>query len=834
MAGSLDKLMLTVGLLDKITGPMKGIQKTIQQVTSNSRKAFMNTAAGVGALVAASASFASTVNPANDMNMALGEVRSLEVADSTLAALNQAGLKYSIEFGDQASNYVRSAYDIQSAIDGLVDDDLPRFTTAAGTLAKATKANVTDITGYFGTMYGIFKNQANEMGKGTWVEMLAGQTATAVQMFKTTGPEMSAAFGSIGADAMSMGVKLSEQMAILGSLQSTMSGSEAGTKYGAFLEGLSGAQDKLGLDFTDDTGALLPVVEILDMIKGQTQGLNSLEVQDLLSGAFGSGEAVGFIQLMSSDVNKLAGDIDKLGRIDGMDKATWMAKQMQDNFARLSQAVTAVSIAIWQKALPVIEPYIEMMASAAAVIVEWTDKYPHLTKYVGLAVTAFIAFVAVAGVMNIAIGLTQFAMVGLSMRFVLLKPIVWAARLVMLAWTAALWLMRTAVLAFVLYGPAMSAFFVAMKTGILTSLPAIWAFTAALLANPITWIVLGIVALVAAIVGLIVYWDEITAAINSGWNSLKSMFENNAWMKIIFAPLYLAITAVDAVVEAFKKIPEWWEGFKSWIGGLSLAPVWNLGGDLVESLSAKWSAFAGWIAGLSLAPVWNLGGELVEGLQQKWGDFQVWLGSISLMPTWNLGGDLVESLSAKWSVFAGWIAGLSLAPVWKLGGDLVEGLQQKWGDFQVWLGSVSLIPNWDLSLDAFESIKQWWSGFKGWLSALDPFAFLGDKVDWLKSKLSWLPGIDIDTSSTTTNTASSTAEIIKRTENQSERINSMVALPGSESQQSGGESGGLFQTISNMFGGSKKSLHVEKMEVNNHGQGVRGDDLMYQLEMEAG
>ncbi len=665
MSASLDKLMLTVGLLDKITGPMKGIQKTIRQVTSTSRKAFMNTASGVAALVAASSSFATTINPANDMNMALGEVRSLEVAESTLGALNQAGLKYSIKFGDQASNYVRSAYDIQSAIDGLVDNDLPRFTTAAGTLAKATKANVTDITSYFGTMYGVFKNQANEMGKGAWVEMLAGQTATAVQMFKTTGPEMSAAFGSIGADAESMGVKLNEQMAVLGTLQSTMSGSEAGTKYGAFLQGLSGAQDKLGLNFTDESGALLPVVDILDKIQTKTEGLNALEIQDVLSGAFGSDEAVGFIKLMSSDVGKLRGDIDKLGQIKGMDKATWMAKQMQNNFARLAKAVTAVSIAIWQKALPSIEPYINMMTNAASVIVEWADKYPHLTKAVGLGITVFIALVAVAGVVTLAIGLMQYASIGLMMRFVLLKPIIWGVALVGKAWAATLWLMRTAVLAFVLYGPALAGVFMAMKTGILTSLPAIWAFTAALLANPLTWIVLGIVALAAAIVGLIVYWDKITNAISEGWNWLKGLFTGE-----------------------------------------------------------------------------------------------------------------------------------------------------------------SLTPTFDYDFGFFDTIKQSWTDLKGWLSGMDLFDFLGDSVDWVISKLNMIPGVNIETNSA--------QEVFKKVESQSENINKSVVLPGAESTQSGGESGGLFQSISNMFGGSKKSVHVEKMEVNNHGQGVRGDDLMYQLEMEAG
>lgn len=41
----------------------------------------------------------------------------------------------------------------------------------------------------------------------------------------------------------------------------------------------------------------------------------------------------------------------------------------------------------------------------------------------------------------------------------------------------------------------------------------VWASTIALLANPVTWVVLAIVALIAAIVLCIVYWDEVSAAI---------------------------------------------------------------------------------------------------------------------------------------------------------------------------------------------------------------------------------------------------------------------------------------------------------------------------------
>jgi len=783
---SLEKLMLTVGLLDRITGPLKGIQKTVDQVTRHSRKAFMNMAAGVTALIAASSSFAATVNPANDMNMALGEVRSLEVAEDTLAALNQAGLKYSIQFGAHAQNYVRSAYDIQSAIDGLAGNELPRFTTAGGILAEATKANVSDITSYFGSMYGIFRKQANEMGKGAWVEMLVGQTATAVQMFKTTGPEMSAAFESIGADAQSMGVKLNEQMAVLGNLQSTMSGSEAGTKYGAFLGGLANAQDKLDLKFTDQSGALLPVVEILDKIKAQTNGLDSLQTQDLLAGAFGSDEAVSFIQLMSADISKLNGDINKLGKVDGMDKAIWMAEQMQDPWAHLASGIKAVSIAVWQKALPAINPFINAMTQVSLVLVEWADKYPHLTEAIGLGITAVMGFIAISGAFLAVLGMFKFASIGLTIALKMTGLGFIAAKAKALLFAGVMNVARLAMWAFVLNGPAIAAFFATMKASFLTTLPAVWAFTSALLANPITWIVVGIAALIAALVAVVVYWDDVTAAINrftdyvfeglaAGWNWIKNLFAENAWLKLAFWPIFLAIEFVESLVASFDLISQWWGDFKGLLVELDPFAVLSESFNWVlDSITSSWSGLKGTF------------------------ENNAWM-KVVFAPIY-IGIKAIDSLIESFDLISQW-----------------------WGDFSVYLAGLVLFPNFNISTDLFEPLKTWWLDFKNWLGELDPFAFLGDSVDWMKDKLSWIPSLDFN----------STQEVKQKVESEQTNMNGLVNLPGNESAKAESE-GGLFQTISNLFGGSSKSTHIEKIEVNNQGQAMRGDELAHEMEMQVG
>ncbi|MET7989855.1 hypothetical protein ABZU76_02990 [Amycolatopsis sp. NPDC005232] len=56
-----------------------------------------------------------------------------------------------------------------------------------------------------------------------------------------------------------------------------------------------------------------------------------------------------------------------------------------------------------------------------------------------------------------------------------------------------------------------------------TVVPAVWSFTTALLANPITWVVIGIVALIAAIVLMVTHWDAVKQKVTEviGWMLVK-------------------------------------------------------------------------------------------------------------------------------------------------------------------------------------------------------------------------------------------------------------------------------------------------------------------------
>lgn len=399
-----EALTFRVGLINQISKPLGNIQRQLNDVTNTYRKGTHTMMAGTAGMVGAGFALQNALMPAIEMDRVLGEVKSLGVVDEQLQQLSDTALNFAVDYGKSATEFVAASYDIQSAISGLAGNELSEFTRASGVLAAATKADTSTITNYVGTMYGIFQNSANQMGKADWVNMLGGQTARAVQMFKTTGDQMSAAFTSVGASATSVGVGMTEQMAILGTLQATMSGSEAGTKYRAFLAGAAKAQDALNMSFTDAQGQLLPIVDILNQIKGRYGDTISVAEAAELSKAFGTQEATAMIQLLMQNTDGLANSIDELGKVNGLDVAEQMAGAMTDQWERLEQGVFAVRAAFGQALLPVILPVVEMFANGAKEIMLWTKLFPNITKYIGLAAVALLGLVAVGGMITVLTG----------------------------------------------------------------------------------------------------------------------------------------------------------------------------------------------------------------------------------------------------------------------------------------------------------------------------------------------------------------------------------------------------------------------------------------------
>ena len=525
----MEKLMMQVALVDQVTKPLQGINSQIDKVSKAGRQGWSNMAMGATTLAAGGMAIQSALGPAIEMDRALGEVASLDVKKDVLGALGREALALSVKYGESATEIVRSSYDIQSAIAGLEGNELPAFTRASTTLAKATKADTATITNYMGTMYGIFEQQAKMMGKANWVEDLAGKTATAVQMFKTTGQGMADAFGAIGANATAAGISMDEQFAVLGQLQATMSGGEAGTKFKSFLAGVGGAQKALGMQFTDSAGNMLPVLTVLDKLKLRYGETLSVAEGDELKKAFGSDEAVAMIKLLMTNTKALSTNINALANTHGMGKAEQMAASMTDQWQRVEQGWFAIRAAAFGVVLPAINTVVGAFADGANDVLRWTHLFPNLTKVVSYAMLAIVGLSMVTGAWMLIAGIAKLATLGMG-----------------IAWT-------------IIMAPLNL-----LKAGMASFRAIMLAVNIAMYANPIGLIIAGIVLLIGAVAAVIYYWDDLKQTL-ADWGVFEAMTAmvdgaTAGWASFMqlladLSPFQLIGKAVDWLIDKLNMIP---------------------------------------------------------------------------------------------------------------------------------------------------------------------------------------------------------------------------------------------------------------------------------------
>jgi len=527
----LEKLMYTIGVVDKATGPVNKIMDKINQLSAQTASAqnqmmsgFMGTAGGAMALV-------SSLSPAIDHVAALGEVQTLGVASEDLTKLTRTAFEFTTQFGGNSAEFVRSAYDIQSAISGLTGDELASFTKASNVLAVATKADASTITSYMGTMYGIFEKTANKMGKSDWVNQIAGQTAKAVQMYKTTGAEMQSAFSALGAKAASRGIDAAEQFAVLGELQLVLkSGSVAGTQYAAFIDGIGKAQKTLGIELTNSQGDMLGIDVVMSRINQKLAGIGSVARGDILNKAFGSKNAASVVDILSSKTAKLKQGINELTNVTDASKASEMANIIASPWDRFSGSLNGAATAMGQAVLPIIEPVVDMLVAMLGGVIWLTQEFPTLTGVLGAAAVGVIALMIAFSAMNMIIGIYRFALIGLSV-------VSNAAAVSTKLWQIGLVALR--VMGFLGNIAVMGAYLTAIglyRGAMLAAQGVTWLFNTALLANPIGLVIAGVVALVAAVAGLIFYWDAIVAA-----------FKDSSWGQVL-------IKIFDSVMSVFSAL----------------------------------------------------------------------------------------------------------------------------------------------------------------------------------------------------------------------------------------------------------------------------------------
>lgn len=561
------QLDFTLSLIDKLSRPLKQAQSSVTGFAEKSKAAFMQIGGGVLALAGTGMAIRGALSPAIEMYDALNDAAAKGIDDQALKAVQRDALRFSTTYGASAVEFVQSTESINSAIAGLTGNELPKVTKVANTLAFALKSTAAETAEFMGQMFGNFSADAERLGKVQFAEQLAGKM---VYMRKVFGTEM----GTIkdlmeGARGVgtNYGVGLDEQLAVLGQLNRTL-GTEASSAYEGFMTGAVEGAKKLGLSFTDATGKMLSMPEMLIKLQGKygksLEG--NLKAQAELDAAFGDSSAV--VKHLYGNVALLQRNITELGGSDGLKRTQEMASKLVKPWDRFVQILKAIQTVIGLTLIPVLYPVLNRLADMGQTFARWMQLFPNIARVIGYAAMALLGFAAVGAVANIVMGASKFIMAGLRGIWVAMTAVtkaytamVWLAQIAVIAWNATLKFLRGALLAVRM---------AAIMTGIGINLMS-W---------PVL-LVIGAIALLAAGCWLLIkHWDTVKAAVMET-SAFQACARVVAWLAGVFST-------------AWQFISEGWNSFIALLTGFSPSQALSgLASGIVSMFDNVWQSVKG-------------------------------------------------------------------------------------------------------------------------------------------------------------------------------------------------------------------------------------------------
>ncbi|MEL0655756.1 phage tail tape measure protein [Pseudoalteromonas issachenkonii] len=533
----LDKLTYSIGIIDKVTGPVNKVMAKINQLSQQTAAAQDQMMRGGATAVGGGYALAKSLAPAIDQVAALGEVQSVGALSDALDELNGKGLQFISEFGGKAPDFVRSAYKIQQAVKPI-GGEFAEITRLSNLTAVALRTDANTVSDTFGKIYNSNKEYADKVGKVNFFSEIAGKMAYMQGSFSMEGKDLNAALSKLGSKATAKGVDLNEQLAVIGVLKDyTKSGSAAMGVYGGFLDKIGTAEKALDIDFYQN-GKLLETDKIIQKINSKLEGATKSQRENILDKVFGA-SGRGLVDHLTTQIGRVTSETKKLTQIKDHGEAEKLAKIIASPWDRLGGSFNAAATAMGSRLLPVVEPFVELLAVGFAGIVSLTERFPILSSVIATLVVGIVALISIYGVVMFTMGLYKMALVtsgALTMGLTVITKL-WQGALIALRVLGFLSLIATVGAAAIAFG--------AFKGVMLAGQAATWLFNAALWANPITWIVAGVIALVAAVGALIYFWDDLVAA-----------FQNTAWGNALMQIFAGVKAAFNSVIDSVKWVLE--------------------------------------------------------------------------------------------------------------------------------------------------------------------------------------------------------------------------------------------------------------------------------------
>lgn len=411
----------------------------------------------------------------------------------------------------------------------------------------------------------------------------------------------------------------------------------------------------LGINLKDSAGNLRAPNEILadiaDVFSSTEDGAGKTALAYELLGRSGA-DMISLLNGGSAGLKTMGAEAERMGLVISND-AAHASEDFCDNLDRVTDSIRGVVFQMGAAMMPAINNTAIKIKEAITKVTEWLRENPKLASTIGTIGLVLTGLLAVVGLASVVFGSLIFVIGKFAGAFRAATSAIKVGQAIIMACKNSMLLFRIQYAAFVVW----------------SKLAAVgqWLFNSALFACPITWIIAGIMAVVAAVVLMVKYWDNIAVFFKKIWNAVVGVFKK-AWSGI--KNIFLNYTPHGLIIQHWGKISSWfsilWGKVRNGIG-----TAWNAIKNIFLNYTPHgliiqhWDTITGWFTGL-----WeNIKAHIAAA----------WDGIKNLFSALNP----VEWIASAWEYVGEFFGNLGIR-FYEWGKNILQGL---------WNGITDMIPN---------------------------------------------------------------------------------------------------------------------------------------------
>lgn len=395
--------------------------------------------------------------------------------------------------------------------------------------------------------------------------------------------------------------------------------------------------EDLGIKIKDSAGNLRQPNEIFedvaDIFHNTEDGIGKTALAVELFGKSGA-DLIPMLNDGKAGLKAFYAEAERLGLVLS-DETTAKGDAFSDQLENIGEQVKGVKLQLGAALIPALSAAAEKISKVIDKITRWVQENPELVATIGNIAMTTGKWIAILGTAAIAIGSVTFIVGQFGKVFRIVSDSIKIGTKIVSEYKNGMLLFRMQYALFSVWSKIAAA--------------GQWLFNTSLYGCPVVWIVAGIMVIIAAVVLLVKYWDEVAAWFKKLWDAIVGIFKA-AWE---------AIKKVwDAVTGWFSNL---WGGIKAG-AGKAWEGIKNTISKARDGVQKAWGSVKGWFSNL-----WNG----VKNVTSK-----AWQGVKSVFLNYTPHGLIYKN----WNKITGWFSNL-----W---GNVKSGISNAWGGIKDWFSNL--------------------------------------------------------------------------------------------------------------------------------------------------